>query len=64
MNLETWQIYLENVQGHDVIDQEALSAYASLVDQINRTVRDATRAFMEFEDEPAHFLRVLEECGR
>lgn len=51
----TW---LDQVQG-SAMDDRSLDQYAAMAEKINRQILDAAAHRLRFEDEPAHFSRVL-----
>lgn len=51
----TW---LDQVQG-SAMDDRSLDQYAAMVEKINRQILDAAAHRLRFEDEPAHFNRLL-----
>jgi hypothetical protein len=64
MTADEWTAYLKEVQNNSVIDAASLTQYSGLVDGLGGTVRKAADALMQFEDEAAHFLRLLRERRR
>lgn len=64
MTPDEWNAYLKNVQSNEALDRHALAAHVPLVNQLNATVRDAASRLIQFEDEPAQFVRALRELRR
>jgi hypothetical protein len=64
MTADEWKAYLKEVQNNSAIDAASLAQYGALVDGLGGAVRNAADALMQFEDEPAHFLRLLRKRRR
>lgn len=60
MDQAMFKTWLRQIQ-QSPIDDQSLEQYLAIVDKLNQQILDAANVRLRFEDEPAHFQRLLTE---